>query len=190
MNDSPKLSLDEEKEENNKVIFEEETRISKYLRVFIPKTEKKTSFHTDKALLKGKSLQVYWYLFEHGPAGVREVQRALSYSSPGIITYQIKKLSENGLIVKDNVTGKYSVNLRVKVGLLNFYIKIGPWLLPRFSIYLTGFLIGFVAFFLGTFVWGDPFITNPGSLLLLLFLFLGSLAFIYESRMMWKLKPY
>ena len=193
MKDASNSPLAKEKareEQENEVIFEEETRISKFRRIVLPKSGEESSLFVDKNLLRGKSLQVYWYLYEHGPAGVREIQRALNYSSPGIITYQIKKLAENGLIVKDVTTEKYSINVRVKAGLLNFYIKIGSRLFPRFSLYLLGFFLGFCLFLLGSFFWGDRFITQPSSLLLLLFLFFGSIIFIYESIVMGKLKPY
>lgn len=187
MKNLPDNTLEEQEEEG--IVIEEETRISKFRRVIFPWTDK-DSITVENSLLRGKSLQVYWYLFEHGPTGVREIQRALNYSSPGLITYQIKKLTEAGLIIKDKITDKYSVNVRIKAGLLNFYIKIGPLLIPRFSLYLLGFLCGFLSYFVCALIWGDIFITNPGSLLLLLFLLFGSVTFIYESKTMWKLKPY
>ena len=191
--DSPIKAIEEELEkekDEETLIIEEETRISKFRRVIRPKPKKDTSELIDKKLLQGKSLQIYWYLFENGPTGVRELQRALNYNSPGIITYQIKKLSENNLIIKDETTDKYSINIRVKAGLLNFYVKLGPRLIPRFSLYLIVFFIGFMVFFLGSIFWGDQFIINPISLFFLFFLIFGSIAFIYESKMMWKLKPY
>jgi hypothetical protein len=180
---------DDEKHKESMVI-EEETRISKFRRIILPKAKGELSEPIEKDILKGKSLKVYWYLFENGPAGVREIQRALKYNSPGIITYQIKKLAEHEFIVKDEITEKYDINIRVKAGLLHFYVKIGPRLIPRFSLYLMGFLIGFVIYFLGSVVGGDTFITHPVSVILLLVLIFGSLAFIYESRMIKKLKPY
>ena len=183
-------SLEEEVQDINNIVLEEETRISKFRRIILPNTRDTKLNASDQTLLRGKTLQVYWYLFENGPMGVRDIQRGLNYKSPGIITYQIKKLSENGLISKDEQTDKYSVNRRVKAGLLHFYIKIGSYLVPRFSLYLLGFLIGFLLFLLGVLAEGDSFITHPSSLLLLLLLILGTLAFTYESRKMWKLKPY
>jgi DNA-binding HxlR family transcriptional regulator len=188
MKKSNGTSLQEEKLDKGLVI-EEETRITKIRRFIFPPLEKDSSY-IDKSLLQGKSLQVYWYLFEHGPAGVREIQRALNYSSPGLITYQIKKLTEGGLIIKDESTEKYDINIKVKAGLLNFYTKIGPLLIPRFSLYLVGLFVGFFCYLLCSLVWGDHFITNPGSLLFLLLLVLASIVFIYESRMMGKLKPF
>ena len=191
--DSPSKTIEEElegEEDEETLIIEEETRISKFRRIIRPRSKQDTSEHIDKKLLRGKSLQIYWYLFENGPTGVRELQRALNYDSPGIITYQIKKLSENNLIIKDETTYKYSINVHVKTGLLNFYVKLGPRLIPRFSLCLIVFFAGFMIFFLGSIFWGDLFMTNPISLLLLFFLIFGSIAFIYESKMMWRLRPY
>jgi hypothetical protein len=178
------------KEEKGSVVIEEETRISRIRRMILPSTSKDVMKDININLLRGKTLQIYWYLYEKGPAGVREIQRALNYASPGNISYQVKKLSENGLIIKDKTTDKYSVSINVKAGLLNFYIKLGPLLIPRFSLYLIVCFTGYLIFLLGAIFLGDPFITHPVSLLFLCFLSFGSIAFIYESRIMWKLKPY
>ncbi|NIM45531.1 MAG: hypothetical protein GTN80_07805, partial [Nitrososphaeria archaeon] len=45
--------------------------------------------------LKGKTLLVYWYLIkERGDSvGVREIQRALKFSSPSVASYHLEKLS-------------------------------------------------------------------------------------------------
>jgi DNA-binding MarR family transcriptional regulator len=45
-----------------------------------------------ETVLQGKSLQVYWYIFTHHRAGVREIQKALKMVSPGTASYQINKL--------------------------------------------------------------------------------------------------
>ena len=172
------------------LVLEEETRISRIRRIILPQSKKSSLISNDIENLEGKTLQIYWYLYEHGPSGVREIQRVLNYNSPGIITYQIKKLSENGLIIKDKETEKYKVHYYMKPGLLNFYIKIGSWLVPRFSVYLLIFFLGFAFFLIGMILWGDLFIIHPSSLVLLLFLFLESIFFIYESKIMRKLKPF
>ncbi len=188
MNSKQKL---EEEEEHNNVpkIIEEETTVSRIRRIIIPGSKKAPSETVDNDLLQGKSLQVYWYLLEHGSTGIREIHRALNFSSPGLVSYQIKKLMKAGLVSKDEATEKYFVSREVKTGLLNFYVKVGNFLAPRFSIYLIGFLFGFIMFFFSSFLWGDQFITKPGSIILLMFLIFGSLAFIYESMKLGQLKP-
>ncbi|MFX0211105.1 MAG: hypothetical protein ACFFDT_34315 [Candidatus Hodarchaeota archaeon] len=188
MNSRQKL---EKEEEHNIVseIIEEETTISRIRRIIRPGSRTSQNKSADNGLLQGKSFQVYWYLLEHGSTGIREIHRALNFSSPGLVSYQIKKLIKAGLVTKDEKTEKYFVSREVKTGLLKFYVKIGKTLIPRFSIYLMGFLFGFLSFFFSAFLWGDQFITNPGSLILLIFLIFGSMAFIYESMKLGQLKP-
>lgn len=53
----------------------------------------------DPDALKGTTLKVYRYLFKLGkPAGVRDIQRALSLSSSSVAEYHVKKLLQSGLI--------------------------------------------------------------------------------------------
>jgi len=87
-------------------------------------------------VLKGKPLQVYWYLITHGAAGVREIQKSLNFSSPGIVSYQLNKLTELGIISKHEESEKYYIKEEVKSGILGFYIRFGYRMIPRFSIYL------------------------------------------------------
>ncbi|MEM4726872.1 MAG: hypothetical protein QXD04_01275, partial [Candidatus Bathyarchaeia archaeon] len=57
--------------------------------------------------LKGKTLLVYMYLLKtNRPSiGVREVQRALKFSSPSVAAYHLNKLEELGLV--EGVRGEY-----------------------------------------------------------------------------------
>ena len=62
--------------------------------------------HSDLSIiesqLKGKTLQIYWYLLkspEHS-AGVREIQRSLHFSSPSIAVHHLGKLQNLGLVIK------------------------------------------------------------------------------------------
>lgn len=140
-------------------------------------------------ILKGKPLQVYWYLLTHGTAGVREIQKSLNFSSPGIVSYQLDKLLKLGVISQQEESEKYYIKEEVKSGILGFYVRLGYRMIPRFSIYLSLFICGFLAFFVLSFIMGDTFITHPGSLLLFLFLTIGTLAFIIESLKVWKIRP-
>ena len=118
-----------------------------------------------------------------------EIQKALNFSSPGTVSYQIKKLSNAGIISKDIKNEKYYVNEELKKGMLGFYIRIGFLMIPRFSLYLIINILGFIGylFFAGTY--GDKFITNLGSLLLLIFLIFGTAVFSFESIKIWKRRP-
>ncbi|MFX0183470.1 MAG: helix-turn-helix domain-containing protein [Candidatus Hodarchaeota archaeon] len=145
------------------------------------------SFNAD--ILQGKALKVYWHLLENGTASIREIHKALEFSSPGIAYYQIKKLMAAGIVTKDEETDKYFIHEETKAGVLNLYINVGNLLIPRFSIYLAVFLVGFIICIVSALVWGDQFIGHLGTILLLLFLTFGTATFIYESMRTWKLKP-
>ena len=142
-------------------------------------------------LLEGKSLQIYWYLLTHpqGLAGIREIQKDLGISSPGTVTYQIKKLLDNDIISRNEQSEKYFVKEEIKSGIFGFYVRIGYRMIPRLSLYLATFVIGFGIYFLLLLVRGDEFITDPTSWVLLFFLIFGTCALIFESTKMWKMKP-
>jgi DNA-binding transcriptional ArsR family regulator len=86
--------------------------------------------------LKGKTLQIYWYLLRDpsSSVGVREVQRSLGLSSPSVAAHHLDKLLSLGLVEK-NLRGEYSVNQEVKVGLLKFFSRMGRFLVPRHLFY-------------------------------------------------------
>ncbi|MFX1286506.1 MAG: hypothetical protein ACFFB5_22915 [Promethearchaeota archaeon] len=157
---------------------------SREQRMKIPKR-----FQNGSNLLQGKTFQVYWYLLENQQAGVREIQKALKFSSPGLAAYQINKLTKAGIISKDEKTDKYFINEEIQSGILTFYVRVGTYLIPRISLYLITFILGFIVFALCALIWGDAFIMQPGSVLFLVLLIIGALAFSYESGQMWKLKP-
>jgi predicted transcriptional regulator len=69
--------------------------------------------------LRGKAWRVYWFLLKNGgPAGVREVQRALHFSSPSIAFHHLEQLRELGLVEKQEVGGHYVLVSQVKIGVL------------------------------------------------------------------------
>lgn len=186
--ESKKTLKEKQTQEGAVEIISKESFISREKRVIIPKTTPNKANGSN--LLQGKTLQVYWYLLENQLAGVREIQKALKFSSPGLVAYQINKLTKAGIILKDEKTEKYFINEKIQSGIMGFYVKVGTYLIPRISLYLITFLLGFIVFALCSLTWGDEFITQPGSLLFLILLIIGSLAFSYESMRMWKLKPY
>ncbi|MHA1978248.1 MAG: hypothetical protein ACW98I_15185 [Candidatus Hodarchaeales archaeon] len=146
---------------------------------------------THEELLEGKTLQIYWYLLTHphGIAGIREIQKELGISSSGTVAYQINKLMSNDIISKNEQTEKYYVKEEIKSGIFGFYVRIGYRMIPRFSLYLTTYLLGFGIYFLLLLVRGDDFIAEPTSWVLLFFLMFGAGAFIFESIKMWGMKP-
>ncbi len=148
--------------------------------------ESQKTLHED--LLKGKTLQVYWCLLTHGKTGVREIQRLLDFSSPGIVSYQLNKLIEAGIVAKDEVGEKYYITEEVRTGILGFYIRFGYRIIPRFTIYLCLCILGLSLFFLLALVMGDDFIQHPGSILFFISMVLGILVFVLESKRIRDLK--
>lgn len=140
-------------------------------------------------VLQGKTLQVYWYILTHHRAGVREIQKALKFVSPGTASYQINKLMDTGIISKNDEDGKYYVKDNVKKGVLGFYFHLGPFMIPRFSLYLVVNILGVAGYVFLASKYGDVFITNPGSLLFLFFIIFCTCVFIFESMKIWKRKP-
>jgi hypothetical protein len=86
--------------------------------------------------LKGKTLLVYWYVLQQSThsVGVREVQRALGFSSPSIAVHHLQKLQDLGLVDKKG-TGEYVLEEEVKVGILRFFTRLGRFLVPRYLFY-------------------------------------------------------
>ena len=140
-------------------------------------------------VLQGKTLQVYWYIITHRSAGVREIQKALKMVSSGTVAYQLDKLVKAGIISKNDVDGKYYVKEGVKKGVLGFYFRLGPFMIPRFSLYLVINILGVVGYVYFAWIYGDAFITNPASFLFLFFIIFCSVVFIFESMKIWERKP-
>jgi DNA-binding transcriptional ArsR family regulator len=140
-------------------------------------------------VLQGKTLQVYWYILTHNHAGVREIQKALKMVSSGTVAYQLDKLLKAGIISKNDKDSKYYVKEGVKKGVLGFYFHIGPFMIPRYSVYLVVNILGVLGYLFFAIKYGDMFITSPASLLLLFFLIFSTIVFIYESIKIWERKP-
>jgi hypothetical protein len=135
--------------------------------------------------LKGKTLLVYWYLVQqpNHTVGIREVQRALSFSSPSIAVHHLEKLQDLGLVQK-RATGEYVLEEVVKVGILRFFMQMGRFIVPRYffySVFFTTMIIAYVALCL------------LGQLLPSLYaLVFGSVAAVilwFETIRLWRAKP-
>ena len=89
--------------------------------------------------LKGNTLRVYWFMLRSGgdSVGIREVQRALGFSSPTLAAYHLDKLVDLHLVEKKR--GEYYLVKTVKVGVLKQFMKFGTLLLPRYLLYATFF---------------------------------------------------
>ncbi len=136
--------------------------------------------------LKGKTLLVYWYMLRasRSSVGVREVQRALGFSSPSVAAHHLNKLLSLGLVDQKG-TGEYFITQEVKVGLLRFFTRLGRFLVPRYlfySVWLSTMLIVYLVFY-GL----NGSIHNIAAII---FGVIACLILWFETVRLWKEKPF
>jgi hypothetical protein len=137
--------------------------------------------------LKGKTLQVYWYLLSQSTlvsTGVRKVQRTLGFSSPSIAAYHLEKLASLGLVEKSKI-GEYYLTKEVKVGILRLFTRLGRFLVPRYlfySVLLTTMLIVYIV------IYGHS--GGIHNIMALIFGFLTCVILWFETLRLWKEKPF
>ena len=154
--------------------------------MFMSKTPNESNSAILESQLKGKTLLVYWYLLEQPShtVGIREVQRALGFSSPSIAVHHLEKLQDLGLVEKKG-TGEYVLVEEVKVGILRFFTHIGRFLVPRYlfySVLLSTMLITYLMLC----YWGQ---ISP-SFYALMFGLIASVIFWVETMRLWRAKPF
>jgi DNA-binding transcriptional ArsR family regulator len=136
--------------------------------------------------LRGKAWKVYWFLLKTGePVSVREVQRALHFSSPSIANHHLEQLRELGLVAKQEVGGHYVLVSEVKIGVLKHYVKLGKMLFPRFFFYAlfsTVFYLAYVLFLVTAF--------NRDNLFIIMFGAIVCGVFWYEAYRVWGMRPF
>jgi len=136
--------------------------------------------------LKGKTLLVYWHMLKTPTAktGVREIQRALGFSSPSVAAHHLEKLISLGLADKTG-TGEYFLTQEVKVGLLRFFTRLGRFLVPRYlfySVWFTTMLIVYTIFYGRT--------GSIHNIVALIFGAAASLVLWFETIRLWREKPF
>jgi len=136
-------------------------------------------------LLKGRTMSVYALLLTKEKMGVRDIQRALGFSSPSLALHHLTKLAELDLVEKD-VHGEYSVIKTVRAGSLSLFVKIGKVLLPRFLFLITLFSAMLVLYMLFFFSWPP----SGGDIMYLALSIIAIILILHESRRMWLLKPF
>jgi len=136
--------------------------------------------------LKGKTLLVYWYLLQQPThtVGVREVQRALNFSSPSIAVHHLEKLQDLGLIEKKG-TGEYVLEEEVKVGILRFFTRMGHYLVPRYLFYSV-LLTTMLTSYLTLCIIGQVF----PSFYALMFGLVAAVVLWVETIRLWRSKPF
>src|SRR3989337_202872 len=136
--------------------------------------------------LKGKTLLVYWYMLRTPTSnvGVRQIQRALHFSSPSIAAHHLEKLMTLGLVDKKG-TGEYYLTQEVKIGLLRFFTRLGRFLVPRYLFYSVWFTTMFLVYII--FYGHDGSVHN---LVAIIFGVLANLVLWLETARLWRQKPF
>lgn len=136
--------------------------------------------------LRGKAWKVYWLLLKNGhPLSVRQVQRALHFSSPSIAHHHLEQLRDLGLVEKQEIGGQYILVSPVKIGVLRHYVKLGGLLFPRYffyAVFSTVFYIAFLLFLLQGFTRENLFIITFGAIV--------TVVFWYEAYKVWSRRPF
>jgi predicted DNA-binding transcriptional regulator len=136
--------------------------------------------------LRGKDWKVYWLLLKSGrPMSVREVQRALHFSSPSVAQHHLEQLRELGLVQKHDIGGHYSLVSEVKIGVLRNFVKLGRILFPRYffyAVFSTTFYMAYLLFLMQDFTRENLFIIFFGAIV--------SAIFWYEAIRIWSLRPF
>jgi len=135
--------------------------------------------------LKGKTLLVYWYLLQQPShsVGVREVQRALKFSSPSIAVHHLQKLQDLGLVEKKG-TGEYVLQEEVKVGLLSLFTRMGRFMVPRYLFYSALFTT-----MIGAYLTLCLFLKATPSFYALTFGSIATIIFWIETSRLWRARP-
>jgi predicted DNA-binding transcriptional regulator len=136
--------------------------------------------------LRGKDWNVYWLLLKNGrPMSVREIQKALHFSSPSVAQHHLEQLRQLGLVKKEEVGGNYSLTSYVKIGVLRHFVKLGRLMFPRYFFYAlfsTTFYLFYVFVLMQGFTRENLFILTFGAI--------TTAIFWVEALRIWSLKPY
>jgi len=136
--------------------------------------------------LRGKDWNVYWLLLKIGrPLSIREVQRALHFSSPSVAQHHLEQLRQIGLVQREEIGGQYSLVSEVKIGVLRHFVKLGKLLFPRYffyAVFSTTFYIAYLLVLMQGFTRENLFIMLFGACV--------SVVFWYEAIRVWLLRPY
>jgi len=136
--------------------------------------------------LRGKAWKVYWFLLKTGkPVSVREVQRALHFSSPSVANHHLEQLRGLGLVQKQEIGGHYLLVSEVKIGVLRHYVKLGKLLFPRYffyAVFSTVFYVAYLLFLFQGFTRENLFIVSFGAIVCAIFW--------YEAYRVWAMRPF
>jgi DNA-binding transcriptional ArsR family regulator len=134
--------------------------------------------------LKGNTLLVYMHILKakDSTVGVREVQRALGFSSPSVSSYHLNKLKDLGLV--ESIRGDYSLIREVRVGVLKQFVSVGGMMLPRYLFYAV-----LVTTMLATFLLQNPFTPTEMYITTVIFGLVPLVILWYETYRLWRDRP-
>jgi predicted DNA-binding transcriptional regulator len=132
--------------------------------------------------LRGKTLKVYLFVLrQRKPVGVREVQRELGFSSPSVAYHHIEKLTRLGIVEQDGL-GNYVLSKKVDPGILQAFVNVGRFSLPRLGFYAVFFSTVATAYLVVDFNYLD------------LYAVVGTVgaagAFWFEAVRLWRRRPF
>ena len=134
--------------------------------------------------LKGKTLLVYMHILKASDStvGVREIQRALGFSSPSVSSYHLNKLKDLGLV--ESIRGDYTLIREVRVGVLKQFVSVGGVMLPRYLFYAV-----LVTTMLATFLFQNPFFPTEQYITTVIFGLVPLVILWYETYRLWRDRP-
>ena len=116
---------------------------------------------------------------------VRDVQKALGFSSPSVALHHLEQLRQLGLVEKNEPDGQYSLVSEVKIGVLRHFVKLGRLLFPKYffyAVFSTTLYAMFFVLFMPDFSRESLFIAVFGGIVVVIFW--------YEAIRMWSLRPF
>ena len=136
--------------------------------------------------LRGKAWNVYWLLLRSGrEMSVREIEKALHFSSPSIAFHHLEQLCQLGLVEKQKIGGNYKLVSEVKIGVLRHFVKLGRLIFPRYffyAVFSSSFYIAYLTLLMKTLTTESLFVIAFGAII--------SIIFWYEALRFWRLKPF
>ncbi len=129
--------------------------------------------------IRGNTLRVYVYLLRSGSSELRDVQRALGFSTPSLASYHLGRLMESGYATQDE-HGRYLVVQGATNAILDGYTKLGGVVVPQllFFAILFSIVIGFFAYMSLAYAAYVPLLVAASATMIL--------AFWYETARVWR----
>ena len=136
--------------------------------------------------LRGKAWKVYWLLLRSGrEMSVREIEKALHFSSPSVAFHHLEQLCQLGLVEKQKTGGNYCLVSEVKIGVLRHFVKLGRLMFPRYffyAVFSSAFYIAYLTLLMKNITSESLFVISFGAII--------SIIFWYEAIRFWRLKPF